>query len=105
MTEGSPNAHWLLRPLENFFRNNKRSTQFLGAALGVIISSVLVTGFVLYSAYLDRQVEIRKHNLDVFYKSMTCDDLPLKGNTSVSECEQAIGRFIIKEKGLFTIHN
>lgn len=41
-------------------------------------------------------VAIRVHNLDVSYKSLTCDDLP----TDVAACEQAVGRFMIPEMGL-----
>jgi len=30
------------------------------------------------------------HNLDAFYKSLTCDDLPLKGDTNVAACLLAV---------------
>ncbi len=35
-------------------------------------------------------VAVRSHNLNIIYKSSTCDDLPLKGDTNVAACEQAI---------------
>src|SRR3989344_1020208 len=84
--------------LEEYLKTNRRSK--------ILFAGIFATGLVLaslYSAYLDRQVAIRSHNLDVFYKSLTCDDLPIQGDSSVDACEQAIGRFIIEETGLFSI--
>ncbi len=34
-----------------------------------------------------------------FYTSLTCEDLPLKGDTNVAACEQAIGEFGLPERG------
>ena len=47
-------------------------------------------------------VAVRSHNLDVFYKSLTCDDLPIGDGLNTAACEQAIGEFILPELGLFT---
>ncbi len=40
--------------------------------------------------------------LDLFYKSLTCDNLPLKGDSNVTKYEEGIGKFMIQGKGLFT---
>jgi hypothetical protein len=92
----------LLKPLEEFIKHNKRSTEFIVAVVGLAVSVVFGSFLLFWSAHLDRQIQIRSHNLDVFYKSLTCDDLPLKGDTNVEACEQAIGKFMIEEDGLFT---
>lgn len=84
---------------ERWLKENYRTKLLIGA----VITTVVVVGVAWCSAYKDRQVAIRSHNLDVFYKSLTCDDLPIAGDSSVAECEQAIGTFMIEEDGLFTI--
>ncbi len=38
-------------------------------------------------------VVVRSRNLNIIDKSLTCEDLPLKGDTNVAACEQAIGEF------------
>ncbi|MEX1997645.1 MAG: hypothetical protein WEA04_03140 [Candidatus Andersenbacteria bacterium] len=68
-------------------------------AVGISIAFLILNTWIFWSW---RQVAIRNHNLDVFYKSLTCDDLPLKGDTNVAACEQAIGKFMWQEEGLFT---
>ena len=80
---------------EKWLKENKRTKYLIG---WVIVAGVLAW----YSAYLDRQVAIRSHNLDVFYKSLTCDDLPLKQSMDLAACEQAIGHFMLPENKLFT---
>ncbi len=47
-------------------------------------------------------VAVRSHNLDVFYKSLTCGDLPLQGDTNEDACELSIGSYMIPETGLFS---
>ncbi len=45
---------------------------------------------------------VRSRNLNIIDKSLTCEDLPLKGDTNVAACEQAIGEFGLPERGMFT---
>ncbi len=80
--------------LEEFLKNNRRSTLLIGATI--------TTFLFLYSYHLDRQVEIQKHNVDVYYKSLTCSDLPISNESSVEECEEAIGSFMMWETGFFS---
>ena len=44
------------------------------------------------------EIMTRNHNLDVFYKSMTCDDMAV----DVEACEMAVGGFMLPDGGLFT---
>ena len=67
---------------------------FLATAIAAVIIYALATGV----AYKQHHLAVRAHNLDVFYKSLTCDDLP----TDVTRCQTAIGQFMIPESGLFT---
>ncbi len=65
------------------------------AAVGLFAVSVWVD-------YREHQVAVRSHNLNVFYKSLTCGDLPLGSDTNEAACEQAIGEYVVPERGLFT---
>ena len=47
-------------------------------------------------------VAVRSHNLEVFYKSLTCDDLPIGHGSKTAACEQAIGEYVLPQMGLFT---
>ncbi len=47
-------------------------------------------------------VVVRSRNLNIIDKSLTCEDLPLKGDSNVAACEQAIGEFGLPERGMFT---
>jgi hypothetical protein len=78
----------------------KENYRIIKLTIGVVAVTLLAIG--VWTLWDLRQVAIRSHNLEVFYKSMTCDDLPLKNETTVAACEQALGRFMIKEYNLFT---
>ncbi len=74
----------------------QRAWLMLGAvAVGLYAVSV-------WQDYREHQVAVRAHNLDVFYRSLTCGDLPLGSDTNEAACEQAIGEFVLPEDGLFT---
>ncbi len=76
--------------------DDKRAWIMLAAAaVGLYAASVWLD-------YREHQVAVRSHNLDVFYKSLTCGDLPLGSDTNEAACEQAIGKFMLPEEGLFT---
>ena len=66
---------------------------------------VALLGLIAWLQYRQYQVMVRNHNLDVFYKSLSCDDLPLGGGTNVAECERAVGTFMLPESGLFTVEH
>ena len=70
----------------------------------VILAAIAVGLFAVsvWVGYREHQVAVRTHNLDVFYKSLTCGDLPLGSDTNEAACEQAIGEFVLPEEGLFT---
>ena len=73
--------------------------------VGLVVAAAIAAGCLVLLAGIELaqyRVAVRSHNLDVFYKSLTCDDLPLKGDTNVTACEQAIGKFMLRERGLFT---
>ena len=70
--------------------------------LVLAVAAVVLYGISVLMQYRLHEVAVRSHNLDVFYKSLTCDDLPLKGDTNVAACEVAIGEFVLPEMGLFT---
>ena len=72
---------------------DRRDLWLILAAIAVAIFAVSVR-----TDYHRYQVAVRAHNLDVFYKSMTCDDLPV----DVTDCEVAVGRFVLPETRLFT---
>jgi len=66
---------------------------------------IVLLGLLVYVEFKRYQVEVRSHNLDTFYRSLTCDDLPLDSETSVAACEEAIGGFMLRERGLLTTNN
>ena len=69
--------------------------------VGMIVAAAVAAGCLVLLAGIELaqyRVAVRSHNLDVFYKSLTCDDLP----TDVKACELAIGKFMLPEGGLFT---
>ncbi len=70
----------------------------------MILGAVAVALYAVsvWLEYREHQVSVRSHNLDVFYKSLTCGDLPLGSGTNEAACEQAIGEFVLPEDGLFT---
>ena len=71
----------------------------------LMILAAIAVGLFAVSVWLDyheHQVAVRSHNLNVFYKSLTCGDLPLGSDTNEAACEQAIGKFMLPEDGLFT---
>ncbi len=70
----------------------------------VILASIAVglLGVAVWLQFQQHEVAVRSHNLDVFYKSLTCGDLPLGSDTNEAACEQAIGEFVLPEDGLFT---
>ena len=76
----------------------QRDKVFLALAVGAV--ALLAVG--VFVEYRQGQTAVRAHNLDVFYKSLTCDDLPLKSDTNVAACEKAIGEYVLPEAGLFT---
>ncbi len=76
--------------------DDKRAWMMLAAIAGGLFAVSVWVGF------REHQVAVRSHNLDVFYKSLTCGDLPLGSDTNEAACEQAIGEFVLPEDGLFT---
>ncbi len=55
-----------------------------GQCRRVGVVAVVIVASIELAEY---RVAVRSHNLNVFYKSLTCD-------TNVAACEQAIGEFV-----------
>lgn len=63
---------------------------------------IVLLSLLVWVEYQENKIRVRAHNLNAFYLSQTCGDLPLGGDTNEEACEMAIGEFMLLEKGLFT---
>lgn len=76
-----------------------QTLKFISYLLAAIVGLLFV---LLLVEFRENKITTRAHNLNTFYLSQTCGDLPLASGTNESACQESIGEFMLRESRLFT---
>jgi hypothetical protein len=73
--------------------------QLIITGAAVVLILLVFNSWILWAW---RLVAIRQLNLQAFYYSQTCGDLPLGSQMNEQKCQEAMTKFMWPETGLFT---